>query len=81
VHCDELHPVVELPLVVVVVVVTGAGFGVITSFSQEMNNIEVRRVVMMSVFFISQRNNKYLNLQNYIKKKSLTLERDSNELH
>jgi hypothetical protein len=69
VHCDELHPVVELPLVVVVVVVTGAGFGVITSFSQEMNNIEVRRVVMMSVFFISQRNNKYLNLQNYIKKK------------
>jgi hypothetical protein len=81
VHCAELHPVVELPLVVVVVVVTGAGFGVITSFSQEMNNIEVRRVVMMSVFFISQRNNKYLNLQNYIKKKSLTLERDSNELH
>jgi uracil phosphoribosyltransferase len=81
VHCDELHPVVELPLVVVVVVVTGAGLGVITSFSQEMNNIEVSRVVMMSVFFISQRNNKYLNLQNYIKKKSLTLERDSNELH
>jgi hypothetical protein len=77
VHCDELHPVVELPLVVV----TGVGLGVITSFSQEMNNIEVRRVVMMSVFFISQRNNKYLNLQNYIKKKSLTLERDSNELH